>query len=233
MRGSIFVVEGHTEQIFVRKFIEQMAVLKKIHISWENLHKGILVMIRSEGTPVDLSSHHIRIINVEGDEKVNSFIKDNLKNFKAKGYEIIYGVRDKYTGDNKKQPVDQIAIDEIFKPLADDLKITLKIIVAIEEIEAWFLSVPIFFSEYDKSLTIANINEVHGIDLSSISVESITHPAALIDNILTTVGKRYKKRQDDSYKITDTLDYDTLYLEKSESIRSLNMFVDAIDNALT
>jgi hypothetical protein len=232
MKRAIFVVEGRTEQIFVRKFIEQMVTLKPCYITWENLHKGVLATIRAEGDSIQ-SSHHIRIINVEGDEKVNSFIKENLENFKAKDYEIIYGIRDRYTGDRNKRLVDQATIDEYFEPLASKLQITLKIIVATEEIEAWFLSVPSFFFAYDNSLTLEKLKEINGIDLSLISVENIPHPAALIDKVLTTVGQRYKKRQDDSYKITQTLDYNSLYLEKSDLINSLGMFVNAIDNALS
>ena len=43
--------------------------------------------------PLIDSNHYIRIINVENDEKVNSYIEENLRSFKEKGFETIYGLR--------------------------------------------------------------------------------------------------------------------------------------------
>jgi hypothetical protein len=232
MKRTVFIVEGHTEQIFVRKFLEKAAAITGYHLSLENLHNGKLSILRSEGVPIDQCSHYIRVINVENDGKVNSFIKDNLKNFKSKDVGFVYGVRDRYTGDKNKPTVNPEAINKFLEPMANELNITLKIIVAIEEIEAWFLSVPDFFTAYDRLLTVEAIKLAHGIDLSSTCVESIPHPAALIDKVLFSVGKEYKKRQGDSHKITSVLDYDALYLEKSKSIPALGLFVNAIDNSL-
>ena len=108
----------------------------------------------------------------------------------------------------------------------------LDIIVAIDEIEAWFLAVPDFFKAYDETLSIEKINECLGYKLQDVPVESISHPASAIHKVLTSVGLSYKKRAGDSHKISGKLDYESLYLEKSETITALGRFSSALDSAL-
>src|SRR6266481_7176937 len=184
MRKSIFVVEGQTEQIFVQKFIEKMVTLKDCRVELGSLRHGDLKIFRNNGISFDQASYCVRIINVGNDDKVNSFIDENLQNFQDKGFEIIYGLRDGYTGDKKKLPIDTDKIDKYFEPLATAKNLTLDVIIAVEEIEAWFLSVPSFFSSYDHSLTPDRVNEILNVDLSTTAVESLPHPSHLINKVL-------------------------------------------------
>lgn len=233
MKKTVIVVEGQTEQIFTHKLIEKLVLTLHYHIQLQKLHGGVEIEIGLRGTPTEHATHHIRIINVEGDDQVNTYIEDRLDAFIKKDFKIIYGLRDRFTRDKKKPKLNVEAINDRCKQLEVKHAITLEIIVAIEEIEAWFMSVPEFFTSYSNSLTLAKINEILGYDLSTINVESLSHPSQTIHEILTTVNQTYKKRLDEVHKIASVLNYDSLYLEKTNSIQPLKKFVGAVENCLS
>ena len=94
-------------------------------------------------------------------------------------------------------------MDAYNKTLQEAWHVVLDIIIAVEEIEAWFLCVPEFFTEYDENLTLDTVNGILGINLSATAVEAVPHPSAKIDEVLSTVGQRYRKRLGDSYRIAN------------------------------
>src|SRR4051812_19964700 len=102
MKRSVFIVEGQSEQLFIVKFIQSMVALQPCHVELQKFHGRVTVAISARGVPLTDATHHILIVNVENDEKVLSFIEDNLNDYKAKGFGAIYGLRDRYTGDTKK-----------------------------------------------------------------------------------------------------------------------------------
>ena len=233
MKKAIIVVEGQTEQIFVEKFITKLVATQPIHLELRQLVGGSLLMLSPRGVPLEHASHHIRIIDVSNDEKVNSFIDGNLDDFIAKNFKIVYGLRDRFTGNNNKPKPNVDKIDAWCRQKEIDCNVTLEIIIAIEEVEAWFLSVPDFFMHYDASLTLTKVNEILDCDLSTIPIESLPHPSQTINKILSTVNQPYKKRLDDAHKIANCLNYELLYLEKINSIPPLKKLIDAIENCLT
>jgi hypothetical protein len=233
MKKTIFVVEGQTEQVFLINFLEQLVALLPCHIQRQELRGGVLYDLTPRGTaPPDQCSHHIRIIDAGGDEKVNSFIEENLSNFKGKGYQTVCGLRDQYTGDKNKAMVNVDALGTIVKSWSDEHEMLVDIIVAVQETEAWFFCVPEFFSKYDPSLTIAAVNGILGINLPGDAVESIKHPSAAITKVLATVGVEYKKRAAHSHQIIDRLDMAALYLDKAPQVPALGRLVDALENAV-
>lgn len=233
MRKSLIVVEGQTEQIFVQTFIEKLVALQAYHIERLQLHGGQEIKLSPRGTDVESCTHLIRILDAANDEKVNSYILDNLDNIKSKGFELVCGLRDSYTGNKNKSKINVEALSESFKTISSKVGINIDIVVAVEEIEAWFLAVPDFFAKYDESLTIQRINQIIGYDISTADIENIEHPSATINKVLETVGRSYKKRLGDCYKIASHLDYDTLYLEKSPIISSLSKFVNMLNECLS
>jgi hypothetical protein len=233
MKRVVFVVEGQTEQIFLLKFIENMVRLKHYHIALHKLHRGALGYVSSRGRPEKDATHYIQIINVENDEKVLSYVEDNLDSFKSKGFEAVYGLRDRYSGDKNKTQVNPMMVDKRTQFLQVKHGLVVEITIAIEEIEAWFLSVPDFFQKYNNSLNLKTVNKILNINLSTTPVESLTHPSVLIHQVLESVNLAYKKRLGDAHRITDSLDYDSLYLDKVTSVQSLNRLVQQLTHALS
>jgi hypothetical protein len=233
MKKTIFVVEGQTEQIFLVKFLEQLVAVLPCHIQRQQLVGGVLYELSPRGTAqADQCNHHIRIVDAGNDEKVNSFIEENLSAFKGKGYETIYGLRDQYTGDKKRPKLDVVALAVITQRWSKEFSVLVEIVVAVEEIEAWFFCVPEFFAKYDATLTIDVVSGILQIDLGHESVESIKHPSAAIAKVLATVGHVYKKRAADAHAIVDRLDFDALYFEKAPHVPALAQLVEALDNSV-
>lgn len=233
MKQVVFVVEGQTEQVFIQNFIGNLVTLLDCHILHQKYHKGELRTVTSRGVEINQACILITIINAEGDDSVSSFIEDRLEGFKKQGVVAVYGLRDRFSGDSKKPKLNIPFIDKYFKRLQNEWGFTIELIVAIEEVEAWFLAVPYFFEKIDEKLTTEKLVEILGEGFFSKSVEEIAHPAAIIAKVFETVGKKYRKRLDDAHAITDALDYNSLYFEKSENIATLKRLVNALNNALT
>lgn len=233
MKKTVFVVEGQTERIFVEKFIEVVAGTLAYSVTSDEHHGDSLVQIFSRSNvPVGQADYAIRIIDVGNDDKVRSYIDDeNIEIFKEKGFQGVYGLRDKYTGNSREVNLDFNSNKD--RELNAKWGLNVEVVVAIQEVEAWFLSVPEFFSAYDNSLIIKRINDILGYDISIKQIESICHPAQEINKVLTTVGKKYKKKEKDALKIAHNLNYQTLYLEKSLVIPALGRFCALMDSSLS
>lgn len=234
-RKTLIVVEGQTEQIFVLKFLENLSSYQHLQIQLRELKGGGVEIKTGNGTRganIEDAKHIIKILNAANDDTVQTYINENLEYFKSQGFGIIYGLRDRYRGNNNKPPLNIEKIEAYYKELEVEHAMTIEMVIAVEEIEAWFLTVPEFFLEYHPSLSLDRINEIFGSDLINTPVETIRHPAAAIGKVLEAVGITYKKRLGDAHKITNILNYNELYLEKIKTNASLNKFVNALNNAL-
>lgn len=233
MKWTVFLVEGQTEQVFLQWFVEKLVSLQRYHLELQKLSAGNLLRVSSRGVPQEQCSNLVQIVNVQGDDTVNSYIAESMDRFKSRGVHAVYGLRDQFTGSNSKAKVDIDRVDQWTQALTSEVGVEVQITIAIEEVEAWFLSVPSFFVSYDRSLTSEVVNQIAGVDLDVDDVQKIEHPSALIRKILQSVGQDYRKRLDDSHKIASTLDYDKLYLEKSAQFPPLGRLVSQLSNALT
>jgi len=232
MKKTVFVVEGQTERIFVEKFIEELAGALAYSVTSVEHHGDSLVHVHSRGNaPEDRADYVINIIDVGNDDKVRSYVGDeNIELFIKKGFQGVYGLRDKYTGNGKE--ISLALNSEIDFELTKKWGVSVEVVVAVQEVEAWFLSVPRFFTAYNNSLIIRRLNEILGYDISTIPVEAISHPSEEINKVLKTVGKKYKKKERDAFKITHNLDYDVLYAERSAVIPALGRLCALIDSSL-
>ena len=233
MKKVAFVVEGQTELIFVQKFIEQLVPSKAYTLHFAKVSSGV---VKAEGkrntSTEEEASLHILIINAQGDDQVQSVIADYAAPMKKQGYTAIYGLRDRFSGDKRKTKVNPEKIDEANKALEESLGITVETTVALEEIEAWFLAVPCFFEKIHADLSVEKVCEILKVDLKEVAVEAIDHPARDIDKVFRTVDLAYTKRAADSHRIASHLNYEQLYLEKSQAITALGKFVGHLDAAL-
>lgn len=233
MIKTVFVVEGQTERIFVEKFIEVVAGTLAYSVTSDEHHGDSRIQVFSRSNvPVGQADYVISIIDVGNDDKVRSYVDDeNIEVFIKKGFQSVYGLRDKYTGSGREVNLNfNISKD---KELRDKWGLNIEVVVAVQEVEAWFLSVPEFFTAYDNSLLVRKINSILGYDISTVQIELIKHPAQEINKVLTTVGKKYKKKERDTHKIAHNLNYQTLYLEKSHVIPALGRFCALLDSSLS
>ena len=234
MKKTLFVVEGQTELIFVQRFLQEvLSYTLNYEINMRQLKGGRLQLTgrdikngNQDGSP-DIS---ILIVDVQGDDQVRTYMGNYLERNVGK-IDGIFGLRDKYTGDRKKKPLDVEKNKQLDIETSARSGLRFSMTIAVEEIEAWFLSQPQIFKKIHDDLSESKVFEVLKFDPSNVDVETIDHPAGKIDKVLKEVGLRYKKNEDQAHKIAGNLMMDDLYVEKSSKISSLRSFVDNVDFA--
>ena len=106
-----------------------------------------------------------------------------------------------------------------------------KLVIAVREIEAWFIADTEHFGRYNPLLTSAFIQQEIGVDVAQQDVEQIPHPAELLKRIYNLVGGTYGKKLKEAHRVVNILNYEYLYLEAPDSVPALKKFVDELDVA--
>ncbi len=220
-------VEGQTEFIFLREFLVAIAGALKLRIEGTQLKGGTLFSVFARGFPLDDAEFVVVLFNCGNDGKVASAIRDRYEKLVSDGFTSILGLRDLY-GEGRTRN-DLHALLDGLKPFLPNDPVESRIIIAVMEIEAWFLKELYNFSRLDPKLTSDFINGTFGVDLTNFDVHEIAHPAGLIDAIFNSVGLRYRKRLDEVEGLVSRLDFEKLYLEDRDHIPALNELLTEID----
>jgi hypothetical protein len=96
----------------------------------------------------------------------------------------------------------------------------------VNEVEAWFMAEEKHYAKIDPKLTLAKVNAIAGIDVSTDSTELIAHPTEKLQQIYN-----YSKRKNTVTRIVNTLDYTNLYIDvrqRNNSFNELLMHLDSI-----
>ena len=225
-------VEGQTEQIFVRKLIEEIAGEKNVQIRLEktsggkNAPRRIEVIEAERADPA--AQFYIQIIDCGSDSRVASEIRDNYASLEEKGFSAIVGIRDVY-------PIDRSKIPDLRRAMTYRLKtrpIEVDQILAIMEVEAWFLVEHHHFAGINAAITPEAIAAAFGFDPSTEDMEDRSHPAEDLDNVYRLGGKSYRKKKDAVQATVDLLDYAHLYLGLAGRVSSFRQLTAAIDRFL-
>jgi hypothetical protein len=224
---AIFV-EGQTEQIFVKKLLEEIAGQKNIRINVrakDPKQMGRITSINMTDLANQSIQYDVLIYNCCNDDALVSEISDQYTSLINDGYNKIIGLRDVYP---------KFTISEIDK-LERGLKFSLrgkdfaKIVLAVMETEAWFLSEWKHLIKISPILTPAKIYEKLGFNPEIDDMEERPHPAEDLNQIYQLVERSYHKRRKQTETIVSSLDYDFLYLELVEKVHRLGEFVSHIN----
>ena len=225
MKRLAIFVEGQTEQIFVTKLITEMAGNKNIVIVQEQKIRGQnFVTIAAQKITPD-TKYYVLIRDCRNDTQVKTAIIDVAERFAERGYEKILGLRDVYPKTHSEIPAlvkwSNYQVPTKFLPI--------KILLAIMEIEAWFLAETSHFTRIHSSLTIDVIKSTLQLDPTVDSVELRPNPAKDLDDIYKKARFAYTKRKQNTIRTVNALDYPSLYLSLRTRITSLNEFISEID----
>ena len=228
MKKLAIFVEGQTEQIFVGKLLEEIAGQKNIRINIRAKDPKQIGRITSINMS-DMTNHSIQyyvlIYNCCNDDALVSDISEQYASLVNDGYNKIIGLRDVYP---------KFAISEIDK-LERGLKFSLrgkdfaKVVLAVMETEAWFLSEWKHFEKISPILTPAKIHEKLGFNPQTDDMEERPNPAEDLNRVYQLAGRSYQKRRKQTETIVSSLDYDFLYLELVEKVHRLGEFVSHIN----
>ncbi|MBF0465511.1 MAG: DUF4276 family protein [Nitrospirae bacterium] len=235
MKKIAFFVEGQTEAIFLENFL-------LAYMGYHNLELERCKYIGQYLTKVTMlenpnAIYEVLIYDVSGDSSVASKIKERAESMiKVNGYDYIIGLHDLYhikINEEKIKKEEKKKVIGAFRKLFKnkDYYERIILVLAIMEIEAWFLMDSKMFCKIESLLTHNFIKKELGYDLINDNPESYPHPTKIIDKIYHLCGKSYDKHKDDSYKIAYNLDYTDLCLngEYRNKVESWRYFLDCIN----
>jgi len=224
-----FFVEGKTERIFIEKFLDSFYTHPFFNMESYEVRGGRAQVVTKSHYEDDTVGYSFLIFDVGGDGSLASAIYERSeKLIDANGFSHIFGIRDLFPSPLEQLNLVEASFQNIFND--NDILQSITLVIAIMEVEAWFLADYDFFLKVDPTLTTRNINKSLDINIEEDSIERYRHPAKMIDRIYQLAGKRYKKRESDSHSICSRLDFDDLYLNqnKRERIPSFDFFVNKL-----
>lgn len=231
MERIAFFVEGQTEQIFVNRLVkdilgpEHLNIIQKQFSGGTNSPKQEIVRSRALSRR---PRYEVLIINCGSDNRVKSEILENIVNLRKRGYQKIIGLRDLYP-----LPIEDLGkLEKGLRFLPDKLKnegAYFDIIIAVHEVEAWFLAETSHFRKVDKRLTGHFISKYLGFNPYTENPELRIHPAKDLDDIYRLVGKSYTKRYWQVSKLVNRLDYNLIRTHLRYEIVPLNRLISYIE----
>lgn len=232
MKKMAIFVEGQTELLFTERLIIEIATSKNISISthiFTGRRGNRAVRPIHPQRPTEATTHYILIFCSAGDEHVKSDIADRYDTLINAGHEVIIGLRDVY-------PMSHQEIPRLTQHLNYGMRtqpIRVDFILAILEIETWFIASREHLTRLNSNLTTKFIKDNAQLDLDAINEEDIAHPARILNCIYNTVGQQYTKSEQQIRTILDSIDWEELYINYKTRISALNNYVDLIDEFLS
>jgi hypothetical protein len=231
MKKIALFVEGQTEQIFSAKLIQE--IMGKYGYTIENYkfiggnkieRKPLKLTTKSTA---DKSEFYFLIYDCGGDGKVQSDIRERMDSLQEESFILVIGIRDVY-------PETDLAKlrTYLYFGISFNAAITVEIILAINEIEAWFIAEENHYARISHKLSFQTANEITGIDVRTDSTESILHPSSALKQIYIKGGTTYDKSERKVQRTVDSLDYENLYLNVRNRNNSLNALLTCLDGII-
>jgi hypothetical protein len=214
--------------IYVEKLIKEIAGQNRVLIEQRKIQGGSsvgrTVEIIKAAKPATGEQYFVLLVDCGGDESVKTRIMEEHENLTKSGYARIIGLRD------VRPRFTHAEIPRLERGLRTYIRTSrtpVTFILAIMEIEAWFLSETTHFQRIDPSITVTAIKETLGFDPEHDDMEQRHNPAEDLNNCYRIGGKRYAKRQ--AQVTIEALDYAFIYLELQTKIRYLQQLIADID----
>ena len=243
MKTIAFFVEGQTEQIFIKWLLIKMASQKNKNISLtlKKFEGGGRKMPKIEETTNERLQFFIEpqtplfeglIYNCGNDELVKPRILENIQTLSEIGCTEIIGIQDLFPKFKLSELAQLKRGLQFIPPDRLPLQIPFEIIVAVHEIEAWFLAEYSHFTKLDNRLTLSFIQSGVPFDPFEDDMRLREKPAKDLNAIYQLVNKGYSKRKRQVEKTVNLLDYSNLYLNIRHKIPELEELIQKIDSFL-
>ncbi len=232
MNKLAIFVEGYTEAVFVEKLIEEIAGQNRVSIEHKTIRGGSKVRRRMKlikaARPHPRQEYYVLLFDCGGDEQVKTRILEEQGNLTKARYSRVIGIRDvrpNFTyGDIPK-------LEANLPKYIKTKLVPVTFILAIMEIEAWFLAEATHYPRIEPTITVTAIKANLGFDPENDDMEQRPCPSDDLNNCYAIGGKAYMKRQ---AKVTvDALDYALIYMELRSKINYLDRLISVIDAFLT
>ena len=245
MKKIAIFVEGETELEFVSEFLKEVAGQKHISIEVYKFFGGGKSGTRRQQklliNPSTTGKKYYALIYVSGtDNQVNSDILRKISTLKIQGFSRVLGLKDlRGEQHGKTMGLADLPRMELASKVVERqcLPLPVHIVIAVMEIETWFLAETHHYTCIDERLTENMVRSSFNIldfnpyeeDLPSTRPE----PAEDLKKLYQLVGKSYSKKEKHRIRTVECLDYDEIRSNLKNRIVKLGEFVSVIDNFLT
>jgi len=225
-RLAVFV-EGYTEVVFVEKLIEEIAgdnvLIEQREIRGGSTTRRTMGLIKAT-KPDTGQKYFVLLVDCGGDDLVKTRILEEHANLTKKGYSQIVGIRDVRP---KFSHEDIPKLEANLPKYVKTSLIPVQFILAIMEIEAWFLAETTHFAKIDPAITVVAIKARLGFDPENDDMQRRLAPADDLTNCYAIGGKTYLKRQ--AKDTVEALDYALIYMELREKFNYLDRLIGSIE----
>ena len=225
MKKLAIFVEGKTEQIFVAKLLREIAGKFQISIEIKSRQGINFDKVIMKDSVTSETKFYVLIYNSCGDGRVASDIKKQYRKLTESGYERIIGLRDIHP----KSIIQKSKLQSELENILPKGSIPINIVIAVMEVEAWFLAEYNHFLKIDPGLTPEKIQLEFGFNPQTEDMEQRLHPTNDMELIYNYAGKGYNKSEKQLNRLASNLDYEFIYIHLANSVPSLGEFVGYID----
>jgi len=233
MKKVAVFVEGQTEQVFTEELFKHMFGHAMINIETLQFSGGTGIRQIRTIRSLEISSstkYFIRIYDCHGGGNNSTVKSDIIEQFPylvKESFSYIIGIRDVYP-----LPDLELLRNIMHIGLPNDIKLPIKMVLAVREVESWFLAEENHYLLIDALLTTSFVNKMIGFDITTNSTETIDQPSITLKKVYQTVGKDYNKKKWETQRTVHCIDYDNLYLAVRNRNNSLNELLTCLDGLI-
>jgi len=231
MKKAALFVEGQTDQIFIKKLIMEITGKHELSIKIYKFSGGNKIdrkplLLTTQNKNED-AEYYFVIYDCGGDENIKSDIRERIDSLREESFSLVIGIRDVYP----KKDIEKLK-KYLYFGISTKTDISVKIILAVNEIEAWFLAEETHYPRISNKITLDTANEVSGIDICKDNTEKIKHPSNTLKQIYIKGGTTYDKSKEKVQRTVDVLNYENLYLNVRRRNNSLNELLTCLDGLI-
>ena len=232
MKRMAFFVEGQTEQIFVNRLIRYLLGPKQTNIIQKKLRGGTNSPKESLTRHMSLArqpDYEVLIVDCGADNRVKSEMLENLENLHENNYHYLIGLRDLYPLPLEELEKLQKGL-QFLPPRLKKLSARFEIVIAVREIETWFLAETTHYQKIDKKLTGEFIQKKLGFNPEVVDPIARKHPADDLNNIYRLAGQSYTKKYSQTIKMVHSLDIKQVMGPLRYKFKNLNDLITIIED---
>ncbi|MGL5701994.1 MAG: DUF4276 family protein [Cetobacterium sp.] len=226
-------VEGQTEQIFIKKLLEEIISLKNLTVILSTARGGQRTG-RISTLDENIKSkkrYFVQIVDSGNESSVLTDILENEEKLRNANFIKILGIRDLYPKGMPDYERLCNGVNKVIRNLNTDIKVH----IVIKEIETWFLKEYTHLERLDTRLTLEHLKSLNfNLDKDMLeSDEKYNHPAGVLNKIYESISKNYSKKKHRIERLVSELDYAKIYLELRKELRSLDELLVELDMFFT
>lgn len=231
MKRLAVFVEGHTEVLFVQSLISEIAGANNVLIEHSKIRGGSRAVrsfsVVKAAKQVTNEKYYVLVVDCGGDALVKTRIQEEHQRLTTKGYSKIIGMRDvrpKFTY------ADIAKLEAGLKKYIKTSLAPVEFVLAVMEIEAWFLAEINHFTRIDPYITVEAIKANLAFDPALDDMALRTNPTDDLHASYMIGGKEYKKSN--AAITVNALDFEHIYFGLQDKVPHLKRLVNIIEEFL-